>query len=373
MTRNLLFVAIVILILLGVGYIVVQNQMFAKNIPSDNVAVDGAVQPTPADTTPVADVTPPAGVTPGKPVPTTNSTVAPSDTTAVVTGTVMPGGAITAYWYEYGTTKDLGKKTAVQVVGSGYTAISTPGYITGLAKNTTYYFRLVAQNSFGNVYGETKTLTTTSFSSAPVGSIPTVSTSPASGITSASATLKGTVNPNKASTQYWFEIGKNGTLGGITTFTSVGDGSSLVPASVTASNLEAGTTYYYRINAQNQYGTVNGAILTFKTAGKLIQALPAVPVVTTQVTSAITASNATVNGTVNPYGTETSYLFEYATSASFAQAKTTQKKSAGAVSTTVSVQATLTGLKTNTTYYVHIVAENPGGKVTGESQTFQTK
>jgi hypothetical protein len=46
----------------------------------------------------------------------------------------MPGGAITAYWYEYGTTKDLGKKTAVQVVGSGYTAIATPGYITGLTQ-----------------------------------------------------------------------------------------------------------------------------------------------------------------------------------------------------------------------------------------------
>jgi phosphodiesterase/alkaline phosphatase D-like protein len=118
---------------------------------------------------------------------------------------------------------------------------------------------------------------------------------------------------------------------------------------------------------------VNGAILTFKTGGKVTQILPAVPVVTTQLASAITSSGAVVAGTVNPYGSETSYWFEYSTNADYSQSKTTPRKSAGAVSATVSVQASLTGLKTNTTYYVRVIAENPGGTVKGSTQSFQTK
>jgi len=368
MNKNILIGGVIGLIaIVAVVYVAMQSPMSATDQTPVVTNSDGTVTPTPTDGTPVVD----NSQTPGKPVPTTNATVAPTDTTAVVTGTVNPEGAITSYWYEYGTTNALGKKTTVQVVGSGYTAIATPGYITGLTKNTTYYFRLVAQNSFGQVTGEMNQVTTTSFSSAPVGGLPTATTQAATGITSTAATLRGSVNPNKASTKYWFEIGKNGTLGGITSFVEVGDGSAAVAASATASNLEAGTTYYYRLNAQNQFGTVNGAILTFKTGGKLLQA---VPVVTTQVPISIATTTAVVAGTVNPYGLETSYWFEYGTDSKFGQStKTTSKKSAGAVSTTVSVQTTLSGLKSNTTYYVRIVAENAGGTVRGDSQSFQTK
>jgi phosphodiesterase/alkaline phosphatase D-like protein len=369
MKNYLLIGAVVLVVVLAGAYSLVRSPIYPT-------ITSGATSTNPTvDVVASNNVDPVTGtsVTPGKPVATTNSTVAPTDTTAVVTGTVMPGGAITAYWYEYGTTKDLGNKTAVQVVGSGYTAISTPGYITGLTKNTTYYFRLVAQNSFGSVFGDTNSVTTTSFSVAPVGGLPSATTEAASGITSASATLKGSVNPNKVPTQYWFEIGKNGSLGSITAFTSVGSGSAAVAASASFTALDAGTTYYYRLNAQNQYGTVNGAILTFKTAGKLVVPLPASPVVTTQLSTSIATTSAVLAGTVNPYGADTSYWFEYSTTANFSQSKTTTKKSAGAGSATVSVQANLSGLKAQTTYYVRIVAENGGGTVKGDSQTFQTK
>ena len=49
---------------------------------------------------------------PGVPVVTTNSLVAPTGMTAVVTGTVIPMGANTAYWYEYGITSSFGQKTS---------------------------------------------------------------------------------------------------------------------------------------------------------------------------------------------------------------------------------------------------------------------
>lgn len=364
--KNFILGAILIIALLGGAYVIWQNQTVPA-VPATVVGTDGNTntQPLPGET-PAPDTS----STPASPVPTTNASAASTDTTAVVTGTVNPEGAITTYWYEYGTTKDLGKSTAQQAIGSGFSARATPGYITGLTKNTTYYFKLVAQNSLGTVAGEQYSFVTSSFSSAPVGGIASATTMAASGITANSVVLKGSVNPNKASTQYWFEIGKDGTLGGVTALTSAGDASEGVTASVPVTGLESGTTYYYRINAQNKYGTVNGAILTFKTGGKVVTVAP---VVTTQVALSTGVTTAVVAGTVNPYGVQTSYWFEYATDPKFAAVKTSQKKSLGAVSTTVSVQATLTGLKTATTYYVRIVAENSGGTVKGDSQTFQTK
>jgi len=362
--KNFILGAILIIALIAGGYVIWQNQNPQAVMPGTLTNTDGT-QPASGDTN-STDTQP----TPQTPVPTTSAKAAPSDTTAVVTGTVNPEGAITSYWYEYGTTKELGKKTTSQEIGSGYSALATPGYITGLTKNTTYFFKLVAQNSLGTVSGDVNSFTTSSFSSAPVGGIASATTLAASGITANEATLKATVNPNKSATQYWFEIGKNGSFGGVTTVTSIGDGNALEAASASVTGLEAGTTYYFRVDAQNQYGTVNGAILTFKTGGKVVTVAP---VVTTQVVGAVTANSALVAGTVNPYGVQTTYWFEYATDPKFGQSQTSSKKSVGAVSTTVSVQATLNGLKAKTTYYVRIVAENGGGTVKGDSQTFQTK
>ncbi|MDB5238543.1 MAG: hypothetical protein JWM46_813 [Candidatus Kaiserbacteria bacterium] len=312
------------------------------------------------------------GTVAAAPVATTNVTAAPTDTTAVVTGTVNPRGAITAYWYEFGTTPNLGKSTARQSVGSGYSAIPSPGYMTGLTKSTTYYYRLVAQNSYGQSSGETRTLTTTNGTPAPVGSIPTVRTLAANALTSSSANVAGTVDPNQASTQYWFEYGTSANLGNTTAFVSAGSGNASLNASASLSNLSAGTTYYYRLNAQNQFGTVNGSILTFKTNGA---PSAGVPVVTTQVPSAVATTTATLNGTVNPSGAQTTYWFEYSTDSLLGALllKTTPHRSTGAGQNTNAVSADVANLASNTTYYVQLVAQNSQGTVRGAKESFQTK
>lgn len=383
MNKTALFLsAVAIILIAGIGYVALQNQIPGENPTSSATTSTDLIVLPPQETTfttppppptsgsPAPAPTPSPTPTPGKPIPTTNANVAPTDTTAVVTGTVNPNGANATYWYEYGTSPSLGNKTKAQVIGSGFSPITAPAYITGLTKDTKYYFKLVAQNQLGTVSGETKSFTTSSIFSAPVGSIPTVMTGTATGITENSATLKGTLNPNGASTKYWFEIGKDGTLGSVTIQADAGAGSANESTSVKVVGLAPATTYYYRINAQNQYGTINGAILTFKTEGT---AASAKPVVTTQLATSVGTTTAVVAGTVNAYGAQTSYWFEYGTSSNFSQSKTTAKKSAGSGSSTQSVQATLTGLKSSTTYYVRIVAENSGGRVTGDSQTFQTK
>lgn len=332
--------------------------------------------PSVATSTETGTVVPGGGEsTAGKPNPTTNATVAPTDTTAVVTGTVVPNGAITTYWYEYGTTQSLGLKTAAQIVGSGYVAIKTPGYITGLTKGTTYYFRLVAENAFGRVSASQNTVTTTTNTPTPIpGGTPTAKTLSVSNITRTSASLAGEVNPNKAATQYWFEYGRDNNFGNTTAFVSVGDGNLAINASAALTNLNAGTTYHYRMNAQNQFGTVNGAILTFKTSAPAANA-PTVPAVSTRSANDIEKTSVTLRAAVDPNNAETMYWFEYSTDSLLGSAliKSTAQKSAGSGTNLVNVETDVTGLASNTTYYARAVAQNSQGIVRGEKVSFKTK
>ena len=333
----------------------------------------GDATSTPTATTPTTGTTqpPPASQEPGKPGVVTGGVAVPTDTTAVVTGTVNPNGALTTYWYEYGMTSSLGGRIASQTIGSGYTGIAAPGYITLLSKNTTYFYRLVAQNSFGTVVGLQRTFTTTEGTPPPVGSVPSVKTSSATGVSSTAANLNGEVNPNKNATQYWFEYGKTRSLGSVTGFASVGDGSATLPATVVVSNLEPSTTYYFRLNAQNQLGTVNGAIVSFKTAAP---AAPDAPSADTQKPTAITSTSATLHGVVNPQGAQTMYWFEYSIDSLLGQAllSTSNKQSAGSGTKDLSIQANVSGLRPNTTYYVRLVAQNSEGTVHGDRVTFKT-
>jgi hypothetical protein len=202
---------------------------------------------------------------PNAPTVATIETSFPDATTAVVTGTVNPNGALTNYWYEYGSTSDLGSKTVSQMIGSGFVKFNAPGFITSLTKSTTYYFQLVAENQYGKVIGNMYSFKTASVGAVVTGSAPFVKTLPASGISKNTVNINGEVTPNKVVTEYWFEYGKTANLGSNTEFSSVGEGSVKVPVSISLSGLDSITTYYFRINAQNKYGTVNGAIQNFKT------------------------------------------------------------------------------------------------------------
>src|SRR3989338_10668459 len=133
MNQNVIIGILVVLVLLGGGY-------FLLNM---NPATDGttatSTPPTVGGGTTVTP--PPAQPTAGAPSVVTDSGATPSNSTAAVTGKVTPNGAPTSYWYEYGETTALGARTAAQGIGSGWSAIPSPGYITGLRANTPYYFR----------------------------------------------------------------------------------------------------------------------------------------------------------------------------------------------------------------------------------------
>ncbi len=192
--------------------------------------------------------------------------------------------------------------------------------------------------------------------------LPMVITSAASNVSTTSATLNGTVNPNGASTNYYFEYGTSTSYGTKTSTKDAGSGTSNVSVSATVPELSPNTKYHFRLVASNSGGIKEGDDKTFTTSSE------PVPTVVTGTASNVSASSATLNGTVNPNGSSTDYYFEYGTSTSYGTKTST--KDAGSGTSNVSVSAPVSGLSPNTKYHFQLVATNSGGTNNGNDQTF---
>jgi DNA-binding beta-propeller fold protein YncE len=95
------------------------------------------------------------------------------------------------------------------------------------------------------------------------------------------------------------------------------------------------------------------------------------PTVTTDAASGIDAANASLNGTVNPEGTATTYHFEWG--ADTAYGNSTPELDAGDGSSPVAVTPEpVSGLTPATTYHFRIVATTAEGSVQGDDQSFTT-
>jgi alpha-tubulin suppressor-like RCC1 family protein len=81
-----------------------------------------------------------------------------SETEAILRGSVETFGVSTQAWFEYGTSDNYGRSTAIQELGAGTTPLSAT--LTGLEPGTTYHYRLVARNDLITVYGTPMTLAT---------------------------------------------------------------------------------------------------------------------------------------------------------------------------------------------------------------------
>jgi hypothetical protein len=117
----------------------------------------------------------------------------------------------------------------------------------------------------------TQTVVTTesaTSSSPQTSSAPTVATANATDITDSTATLHGSIDPNGSATIYWFEYSADPLLGAVLikktpqiTFTSGGEGQ--VEAKIVS--LAGSSTYYYRLVASNENGTMRGERFSFNT------------------------------------------------------------------------------------------------------------
>lgn len=90
-------------------------------------------------------------------------------TSATLNGSVLPKGAGTTVYFQYGSTTAYGSSTAIQNIADGSSFVSINAGITGLTANTAYHFRIVTVNANGTFYGANQTFTT------PPIAVPTIS------------------------------------------------------------------------------------------------------------------------------------------------------------------------------------------------------
>jgi len=203
-------------------------------------------------------------------------------------------------------------------------------------------------------------------------SSPTVTTGTHSKVTDTSAVLHGTVNPNGESTTYFFRYGKTTSYElGSTASQSAGSGTSGVSVSAALSGLQAGTQYHFQLVATDAAGTSQGTDATFTTTGPAPPPPPP-PAATTTAATTVSQTGATLNGTVNPNGSPTTYHFDYGTTPGLGLS--TASVDAGSGTSPVTASAVVGNLTAGTTYYFRVVADASGGVVTnGQILTFTTQ
>lgn len=190
---------------------------------------------------------------------------------------------------------------------------------------------------------------------------PMVTTETTTAITATTATLNGTLNPNGSST-VWFEYGPTTSYGSTTPVQNI-SGAGIVAVQADVTGLTGNAGYHVRMVASNAAGTVPGTDVAFTTA-------PDPPFTITGAPTAITSSSATLVGSVNPKGRETTAWFAYGPTALYGSTTPVQNIPAGA--SAVDVTAALSGLVANSTYHFRLYSSSSGGNAEGDDVSFVT-
>jgi len=298
------------------------------------------------------------------PTVTTTDVTDIADVTATSGGNVTDdGGAdVTARGVVWSETSGptLDNKTGSTSDGSGTGTFTSS--LTGLTLGTTYYVKAYATNSQGTSYGEEKSFSTTG--------LPTVVTGdPATDITNISATCSGEVTDEGGSSvtakgHVWGTM-VNPTLDDNDGSSNVGTGTGSFSSNLTS--LVSNTDYVVRAYATNGAGTAYGDPVYFKT-------LPGPPTITTLDMRAITAFTSIAGGEItDDGGTSTIY-----SGIVLGLSPNPDKNNWDFYSTFFlnpdnnTLEAFLSGLEPNTTYYYKAWVQNDYGISYGEEKSFTT-
>ncbi len=294
----------------------------------------------------------------------TISSSAITTTTATITGKLLTtgGASFVTVGFDYGTSTTYGTSVSSGTATSPGTLFTKN--ITGLTCATTYHFEATGTNTAGTATGADMTFAT---DACPITVVaPSVTTDPATAITTTTATLNGTLTNLGGATSAVpdFEYGTSTAYGGgigTATMTSTG------PFNAPITGLTCNTTYHFHARASNSAGLTNGGDLSFTTLACPITVVA--PSVTTDPATAVTASAATVNGTVTNMGGATSITVE-----SFSG---TIPGSPIAVATTITsaptpFSYTFTGLPCGSSYNFKASATNSAGTTYGVLRSFTT-
>ena len=296
----------------------------------------------------------------------TNAASGVTATGATLNGTVSSKGTTTTVTFQYGPTTGYGGMVTATQSPLSASATSAPvsAAIAGLTCSTTYHYRAVGVNAGGTTNGADMSFTTSACTVPP----PTVTTNPASGVTTTGATLNGTVSSNGAVTTVTFQYGLTTGYGGMVTVSqALSAGAVNAPVSAVAGGLACNTLYHFRAVGNN--GSIaNGADVTFTTGACVAQA----PTVTTNPASGITTTGATLNGSVTSNGASTTATFEYGLSALYGNTVNASPNVLSTGASNQAVTATIGGLTCNTVYHFRAVGSNIKGIGNGVDTTFTT-
>ena len=296
----------------------------------------------------------------------TTSTPVPMVTTTAVSSitanSASSGGDVTSEGDAPATARGVCWSTSLNpTINDSHTSDGTgPGpftsALTGLSAGTTYHVRAYATNSLGTGYGSDLTFTTPT-------SVPSVSTTAVSSITSGTAISGGHVtsdggSPVTARGVCWQEMPDPIIWGSHTT-----DGTGPGSFTSTMNWLTPGTVYHVRAYATNASGTAYGGDVTFVTDTKT-------PAVITSYPSYITETTATSGGYVYFEGSMpvTARGVCWGTSVNPTISDTHSSDGTGIGSFT----SAITGLIPGTTYHVRAYATNWVATVYGPDVSFTT-
>ncbi|HEY2283287.1 MAG TPA: hypothetical protein VGH60_07030 [Solirubrobacteraceae bacterium] len=289
----------------------------------------------------------------------TASQIAPEG--ATLNGTVtLKTTDPTNYYFEYGETIGEAKTTPVAISGEGEHTIEAT--VTGLHPHAQYHYRLVVE-----VVGHPPLVTGQEGEFTTLILAPAVTNAPPSSVTRHTATLPGEVDAHSGETTYLIEYGVSTAYGRATPVAvmQAHEGAQPIEA-LTLGELQAGTTYHYRIVASNSTGTTDGPDATFTTSA------PILPTAVTGGAVDVTQTSAFVTAGIDTHGLQTSYVLEVGSEVEGSLSYTPTYGEIGGGAEIVGLAFTLQGLQPGTTYHYRITAHNEDGAVTGADRTFTT-
>ncbi|WP_445150275.1 hypothetical protein [Baekduia sp. Peel2402] len=138
-------------------------------------------------------------------------------------------------------------------------------------------------------------------------------------------------------------------------------------------DVPAGANNSWRIRISANSTHANNAVTENTSAAVTFDSPLAAPNVQTGAAAAVTAGSAELNGTIDTYGGQTTYHFEYGTTTAYGnRAPAGSEAPAGSSRTPRVVSRPVTGLQPGTTYHYRLVASNAAGTTEGSDRTFTT-
>jgi hypothetical protein len=282
---------------------------------------------------------------PGQPTAVTAATSTPNQATISFTAPTFTGGSTILYY--------LASSTPGNFMGVSMGASSGSMVVSGLTNGTSYTFAVYAVNAIG-----TSTPSSASNAVTPIG-LPGVPT----GVTATAGNTQASVTFSAPGITGGSQITGYTVISNPSGGTDINSGQTALTHTVTG--LVNGTPYTFTVTATNIVGTGSASSASSPVTPSTISA------VSTNSTTNVASTTATLNGSIISTGgsNATEHGFAYGTVANLSTAATT---TLGSQTGTGNFSSNVTGLISNTTYYVRAYAVNTAGTTTGSILSFLT-